>query len=147
MPFLQGVIGPSNQVIPAPLKPIQISAAQIKTLNSAPLTLIPAPGPGRAILLHSLTIEMNRGSVAFTGGGSIAPVYQGATGTFLTANQMAASDVLGAAGQVTRYLSAANAAGGLSLTPNAAVQLYAGTEFAAGNGTMKAFPSYTIVEL
>lgn len=127
---------------------IPISATQILTLNTAPVTLIPAPGAGFAIALELLVLEVIRTATQFTGGGAVGPVYAGATGTFLTENQMAAADVTGAAGIVTRLLSVGAPAGGVSLASNAAVQLFAGTgNFAAGTGTMRAFARYSIITL
>jgi hypothetical protein len=149
MPFLRGNLTPDNKVV-APYGPsTSLTAAQVLTLNTAPVTIIPAPGVGKAIALNSLVIEMNRSAVAFTGGGAVGPVLQGATGTFLTANQMAATDVTtGGAGQVTRLLDLATPAGGVGLLPNTAVQLFAGTaNFAAGTGTMKVMANYSIIDL
>jgi|SRR5581483_7948978 len=145
-----GLIGSdANDQVVFPLQAsIPISAAQLIALNSTPVTIIPAPGAGFAIALESLILEMTRTSTQFTGGGAVGPVYAGATGTFLTANQMAAADVTGTAGTTTRLLSAGSPAGGVSLTANAAVQLFAATaNFAAGTGTMKVFATYSIVTL
>jgi hypothetical protein len=149
MPLLHGVLTPDNQVIPRFGKTVTISSAQLLTLNTVPVTLIPSPGPGMAITVIACVLSMNRTSVAYTGGGTVAPVYQGATGTPLTANQMAAADVTtGGAGQTARLLQGTTPAGGLGLLANTAVQLFAGTgNFAAGTGTMKVHISYNIVSL
>jgi hypothetical protein len=146
MPLLHGVLTPDNQVIPRYGRMVTVSSAQLLTLNTAPVTIVPSPGPGFAINVNGVVIEALRGSVAYTGGGAVGPVYAGATGTFLTTNQMAATDVTGAAGQTTRVLTAAAPAGGTALTPNTAVQLFAGTgNFAAGNGTMKVHVDYNLI--
>lgn len=128
---------------------IALTAAQIITLNTVPVTLVAAPGAGQALVLEGIILEINRTATAFTGGGAVGPVYAGATGTFLTANQVAASDVTtGGAGQVNRFLTPASSAGGLSIPANTAIQLFAGTaNFAAGTGTMKAFVTYSVVTL
>jgi hypothetical protein len=145
-----GLIGSdANDQVVFPLQAaISISAAQLQSLNTNPVTIVPAPGAGFALALESLILEMNRGTTPFTGGGAVGAIYQGAPGTFLTANQMAASDVTGAAGQIVRLLAAGAPAGGVALAPNAAIQLYAATaNFAAGNGSMKVFVTYSIVTL
>jgi hypothetical protein len=128
---------------------ISLTAAQINALNTSPVTLVPAPGAGLSLVLEGIVIEVNRTATAFTGGGAVGPVYAGATGTFLTANQVAAADVTtGGAGQVTRYLTPAAPAGGLAITANTAIQLFAATaNFAAGTGTIKAYVTYSIVTL
>lgn len=146
-----GLIGSdANDQVAYPMQAgITLTAAQIITLNTAPVTIVPAPGAGLSVVLEGIIIEMNRTATAFTGGGAVGPVYAGATGTFLTANQMAASDVTtGGAGQVTRYLTPASPAGGLAITPNTAIQLFAATaNFAAGTGTAKVFVTYSVVTL
>jgi hypothetical protein len=145
-----GLIGSdANDQVVFPLQTsIAITSAQILALNTTPVQLIPAPGAGFAIALEALVLEMTRTSTQYTGGGAVGPVYAGATGTFLTANQMAAADVTGTAGSVTRLLGMGSPSGGVSLTANTAVQLFAGTgNFAAGTGTMKAFVVYSIVTL
>ena len=145
-----GLIGSdANDQVVFPLAAyIGLTAAQIITLNTVPVTIIPAPGAGFALALEMIVLEMNRTSTQFTGGGVVGPVYAGATGTVITANTMAAADVTGAAGQVTRLLSVGAPAGGVSLTANTAVQLFAATaNFAAGTGTMKVFVTYSILTL
>lgn len=146
-----GLLGSdANDQVVYPLQfAITITAAQMLTLNTAPVTLVPAPGAGLSIVLETLILEMNRTATAFTGGGVVGPVYAGATGTFLTANQMAAADVTtGGAGQVTRLLAAGAPAGGVLVSPNTAVQLFAATaNFAAGTGSMKAFVTYSVLTL
>lgn len=128
---------------------IAITSAQILTLNTVPVTIIPAPAAGQAIVLDKLVIEMVRTATAYTGGGVVGPIYAGTVGTSLTANTMAAADVTtGGAGTVTRLLVASAVAGGLGITSATAVQLYAATaNFAAGTGTMKVFAQYSIVTL
>lgn len=146
-----GLIGSdANDQVGYPLQTgISLTAAQIITLNTVPVTLVPAPGVGLSLVIETLVLEMNRTATAFTGGGVIGPVYAGATGTFLTSNQMAASDVTtGGAGQVTRLLAAGVPAGGVLISPNTALQLFAATaNFAAGTGTMKAYVTYSIITL
>lgn len=127
---------------------IAITSAQILTLNTVPVTIIPAPAAGQAIALEALVIEMVRTATAYTGGGTVGPVYAGITGTYLT-NQMAAADVTTAgAATVVRLLAANDTAGGVLVASATAVQLFAATaNFAAGTGTMKVYAKYSIVTL
>lgn len=135
----------SNGSVAQATNTTQISSAQILTLNTAPTTIIPAPGAGKAILLDRLIIEMIRTATAYTGGGVVGPVYAGATGMVLTATTMPAATVTtGGAGTALTILLGNYPAPAV----NTAVQLFAGTaNFAAGTGTMVVTAFYSIVTL
>ena len=125
---------------------IPITSAQILTLNSAPVQLVPAPGAGKAIVVRELIIEMNRTATAYTGGGAVGPTYRGAA-TAVTAVMAAADLTTAGAAQVVRAL-ANNIAGGPAVVANAAIDLFAASaDFAAGTGTMKVFVLYSILTL
>ncbi len=51
------------------------TAAQINTMFTLPLVLIPAQGAGTLIEIQSCTVDLNRGSAAFTGGGTVTIGY------------------------------------------------------------------------
>lgn len=51
------------------------TAAQINTMYTLPLVLIPAQGAGTLIEIQSCTVDLNRGSAAFTGGGTVTIGY------------------------------------------------------------------------
>jgi hypothetical protein len=116
---------------------------------TTPVTLIPAPGPGFALVLEGLVLEINRTATAFTGGGVVYPAYQGAQATWLTQTSVGAGDLTTAgAAQVVRYLAPPAAAGGMLISPNTAIQLTNGTaNFASGTGNIKAFITYSVVTL
>jgi hypothetical protein len=145
-----GLIGSdANDQVVFPLQAsIPLTAAQIITLHSVPVPLIPAPGAGFALLLEEIILEINRTATQFTGGGVVAPTYH-ALATALTSNTIAATDVTGTAGQAIKALQPnIGASGGLALSANLGIDLFAATaDFAAGTGTAKVFVSYSIVTL
>ena len=123
---------------------IALTAAQIFALNSAPLQLIAAPGAGKVILLHNLVFQMTYGTVQFTGGGAVSPVYHGATTNLLTGS-VAAATVTAAANAT---ISAGAEAAALALTTNTAVDFRAATaDFAAGDSTAIVTVWYSIITL
>jgi hypothetical protein len=60
---------------------ITLTAAQITTLHSVPVSLIAAPGAGKAILLEKLSFQFKFGTTPFTGGGAVSPVYHSQHGS------------------------------------------------------------------
>ena len=124
---------------------IPLTAAQIITLHSAPVTLIAAPGAGKYIIVWGLVFQITTTSTQFTGGGVVAPVYHGATAA-LTANTIPAATVTAVAGTTTTLIAAGSPASGLVLTANTGIDLYAATaDFAAGTGTANVRVWYSVV--
>lgn len=122
------------------LATITLSAAQIIAMNGAPVTLVPAPGAGKSIILRHLVLRSTRTSTAFTGGG--ASVVQYHTGAVAATNTIAAATFTGAAG-VQDVLRVA-----IDVSPvqNDALEITNATApFAAGTGTAQVFCYYQIV--
>lgn len=116
------------------VRQMALTAAQILTLNTVPVTLIPAPETGVVLAVRRWLFQFKYGTVQFTGGGIVSLVYHGATAA-LTTGSVPAATVLAAASSVTDLGGQAGATG-LALTSATAIDLYAGTaNFAAGNST------------
>ena len=56
---------------------ITLTAAQIATLFATPLTIFPAPGPNKVLLIDDIVVQYKPGGTAFTGGGVITFQYHG----------------------------------------------------------------------
>jgi hypothetical protein len=124
------------------VKRIALTAAQLTTLHSVPVNLVPAPGAGLALVLDSATLQFTYGTVQFTGGGAVNPVYHGLT-TALLSGAFAAATITGAANAL---ISAGSAAAALAVTANLGIDLLAtGADFAAGNSTAIVTVWYTIL--
>lgn len=127
-------------------KRVTLTAAQLITLNSVPVTLVAAPGAGIALICQGFIFQMIYGTVQFTGGGVVNPVYHGAT-TSLTAGGVAAATVQAAA-NYTGYSPGAAGATALAVTSNVAIDLRAATaDFAAGDSTAIVTVFYDVVTL
>lgn len=110
-------------------KQVALSAAQITTLHSAPVSLIAAPGAGVAINLESMVFNFKFGTTQFTGGGAVNPVYHGAT-TALLSGAIAQATIQGG---VNATISAGARAAALALSSNTGVDLLAsGGDFTGG---------------
>jgi hypothetical protein len=129
------------------VKRVAVTSAQILALHTAPLSLIPAPGAGKALLYHWMThqfIYPASGGVQYTGGGAVTPVYHGATADLSGTGGVAAATIQAAVSD-TKFLPAIAAA---DVTTNVGIDLEAATaNFAAGNGTIVVELCYSIVTL
>lgn len=122
-----------------------LTAAQIDAMNGAPVAFIAAPGAGFAIVDLSLAVEMNPGTVAFTGGGAVSPVYHGGS-VNPCGGAVAAAVVTAAPGQTLTQLGPA--AGPITVPGNTGIDITNATAaFAAGNGTAKLFAKYRVIGL
>jgi hypothetical protein len=57
---------------------VNLTAAQIKTLNSIPVIVVPAPAAGNYIQVISSAIQLNANTLAFTTGGFVLQFAVGA---------------------------------------------------------------------
>ncbi len=122
---------------------VKLTAAQIITLHSVPVSLVPAPGVGKAIIFEELLFDYHYGTVQFSGGGVVEPVYHGAT-TGLSIGTVAAATVNAAANALVHLAQQASATG-LAITENAGLDLYAASgDFAAGDGYAIVLVTYAI---
>lgn len=122
---------------------VALTAAQLTTLHSVPVSLVPAPGAGRVLIFEELIFDFKYNSVQFTGGGVVEPVYHGQT-TGLSVGTVAAATVTGSANALVHLAQQASTTG-LSVLDNTGLDLYAATaDFAAGNSTAIVIVNYAI---
>lgn len=125
-----------------------LSAAQIITLHSVPVTLVPAPGAGKALVVDMAFFSFVYNSVQFTGGGAISLVQHGLSVNQL-AGTIAAASITAAASYSAFFIPVQTAGGTLTTSAaNLGLDLSAATaDFAAGNSTMNWQINYTVVTL
>lgn len=117
---------------------LPLTAAQINTINTTPITIIPAQGANTLIEVQSCVLDLKYGSAAFTGGGTVTVGY-GSTQSTVAASPAAAT--LAATVFTTFTASQAISVAGAmavtanTLTLNKPVAVTVGTaNFAAGTG-------------
>jgi hypothetical protein len=125
---------------------VALSAAQLIAMNGAPISLIPAPGAGRAIVVEEIIFKMIRTATAFTGGGAVEFRYTNGAGAQVTGTLASTVVTTAGAGTTRNKLNGVEA----SLVPaeNAPIVITNGTAaFATGTGTALVEVRYKIVTL
>lgn len=123
---------------------VQVTSAQLKALHSTAVTLIAAPGAGKAILVNSMFANFVFGTVQYTGGGAIQLQYHGQATNLLISTIAAAT--IQAAANASLFFGPASTASGIVVQTNTGIDIQAGTaDFAAGDGVLNVTLEYKVV--
>jgi hypothetical protein len=126
---------------------VPLTAAQIIAMYTTPVTILPAPAAGTAILVSQIAVELDLTATAFTGGGVVHFYYHGQTAEIM-AQTIAAATVNGGTGQSIYILEPVQTAGGSVVTPAVGIDITnASGVFATGTGTAKVTVWYSLVTL
>ncbi len=128
---------------------VAVSSAQILAMSAAPVSIIPAPGSGKLIVVDSVVFEMIPTTTSYTSGGVVSLNYSG-TSTTLVGTMPAVNVTTGTAGVANPYIlvAAANTSQTAPPLANTAVVLTNITAgFATGTGTAKVIANYQIITL
>jgi len=128
---------------------VALSAAQLIAMGTVPVSILAAPGAGKAILVKEILFEMTRTGTAFTGGGAINFQYHTTTGSIPHSGAIPASLVTsGGAGTAQTALGQNTGSNGLVIPANEGIDITNATAaFATGTGTAKVLIKYRIVTL
>lgn len=122
---------------------IDLSAAELKTSNSVPVVLLDAPGEGKSIFPVAAAYYYTHGSQAFTFSyGAIR--YISATGVILEGN-LVFSQFSDTSNPFT--ISTSIVGNEIDLIENEDLVFTTDSNSATGNGTMKIFLIYKIIDL
>jgi len=126
---------------------VVVTAANLIGMKAAPVSILPAPGAGKLIIVDAIAFQFKNGATQFTGGGALSFVYHRTAVTPHTGS--IAATVLQAAAADVQYLGP-NTTGALDL--QSAINLglditNATAAFAAGNGTAIVTVWYSVVTL
>lgn len=124
-----------------------LTAAQIISMFTTPIAVVPAPPAGNAIVVQQIVVVLNLTATAFASGGVVHFFYHGQT-TEIMAQTLAAATVNGATGQYIFVLEPVQTSGGSVVTKEVGIDITNLTGvFATGTGTAKIFTTYQIVTL
>lgn len=120
---------------------VAIATAAVLTLNSTPVSLIPAPGAGKVIVVDSVVAKVVFNSIAYTGANNVEIRYTDGSGVKATADITAAT--LNAASG-TLFYNAVGAAG-VPAANAAIVAVVPSANPAAGNSPLVLNVAYRVV--
>ena len=129
------------------VKQVTLTAAQLMAMKATPVSIIPAPGAGKLIIIDAIAFQFKNGATQFTGGGAVSFVYHGTAITPHTGTIAAA--VVNAAAADVQYLGPnTSAAIDLQTAINTGLDITNATAaFAVGNGTAIVTVWYSVVTL
>ena len=126
---------------------VAISSANILAMNGAPVTILAAPGSGKAILVDSITFKMVATSTQYASGGAVSFVYHGGN-VNVASSTIPAATINATAGTTYTLLGPAIVASGAVLPANTGVDITNATgAFTTGTGTAVAYIEYHVVTL
>jgi hypothetical protein len=123
---------------------VALSSAQILALSATPVSLIPAPGAGKIVIVDSILFKMVRTATAYANGGALEFRYTDGSGAKVTADVAAALVTTGGAG--TAYAHVAGIEASITPVANAAIIVTNATApYISGTGTAQVSIRYRIV--
>ena len=128
---------------------VSVSSAELKAINSSPKVLIAAPGSGKAISLDEIVFSFTYGTVQYTSGNTLFPVWTGNTTNILgnEGNSEIANAVVTAASSSISRRAFSSASASTPILSNTGISLYSSANFTTGDGTFKLFIKYRIITL
>lgn len=122
-----------------------LTSAQILALQTTPITLVPAPGPGLMIIPETIIIRMQGLTAAYTDAGGAVSFNIGTMSIALAANTVFTGPTNGQRSQQVVAGSGISTAANPPTNENAPLTISKATNnFAAGSGTCRITVTYTI---
>lgn len=98
------------------VRKVTLTSAQVLTLNGTPVTLVPAPGAGRGIIVHNVVGRVDYNSAAYATNTTVEFRYTDGSGTKVAVDM---ASLLAATADKTQHVQGATAE--FTVTPNAPV--------------------------
>ncbi len=126
-----------------------LTAAQIIAMSASPVSLVPAPGAGKMVVVDSYVFSMTPTTTSFTAGGVVRLIWNTSASTTAAGTLTANVVTTGNAGVANNYFVAGvNSSFTAPGVANAAIVITNDTAaFATGTGTAKVIVNYQIITL
>src|SRR5690348_3710775 len=129
------------------LATVNVTSANILAMNGAPVTVLAAPGAGKAIIVDSILFEMTTTSTQYANGGVVQFVYHGGS-VQVTGNTIPAATVTATAGTTNTLVGSGSPSNGIVVAANTAIDITNATAaFITGTGTAVLKIWYSIITL
>lgn len=146
-----GKITSGSQATPTEqLMQIVLTSAQIKTLNATPLSILAAPGAGKIIAINTIIFANTFGTIQYTRTGATFKLFLGTTADALALTGDQNAMVIAAASAASLIQPSTNsnfATATKGVNKAIFIGNDGGSEFAAGDGTIKVTLVYTVITL
>lgn len=122
-----------------------ITSAQIKALYASPVELIPAPGAGKYIIIESVVVFFNYGTIAYLSGGNISITNSGGGISFVS-SVLTTTYLRGMTSVITRKTPPETYFGQSSLVNiGCYLKNISASEYTNGDGTIKLIINYRVI--
>ena len=123
---------------------VSLSAAQIKTISTIPISVIPAPGAGKVIEIISAFLKFNYGTVTFDAGASRSlAIY---TSTSSAIQYETANDILNRTSSTIQTFDKGSSKPD-ALVENQPIYVDGGSNSTVGDSTIDLYINYRIITL
>lgn len=122
---------------------VDLSSADILSLDTTPITLVAAPGSGYALMPVSLAYRFNYGSIAYADGANIGVKCSTKTTSdfFIAVQALTIRAAANRSGSIPANTGISND----SIAENDSLQLQSSLAFTAGDGTLTVWLTYAII--
>lgn len=126
-----------------------LTATQIQGMYGTPVSVVPAPGAGKIVVVDSYVFSMTPTTTSFTAGGVVRLIYNSSASTTVAGTLTANCVTTGNAGLTNNYfITGVNSSFTAPGVANAAILITNDSAaFATGTGTAKVIVNYQIVTL
>jgi hypothetical protein len=125
---------------------VQLTAENIRGMNSNPISAIPAPGTNKAHFVHGIACKLNFNSVAFDNAISMV-VSNDPNNVSLSKGYCKVSNLPNSASSIARGYNEFSTTSGEQIIPNSPLYLMTEGDSTVGDSTIDVYIIYSVIDL